>query len=56
MDAVNSLTVDDHCVGETVSDAAQIQLIGEAWDHTRELSDWDLKLNYPGIVSVSGVL
>eukprot|EP01043_Picozoa_sp_COSAG02_P023147 COSAG02_NODE_1228_length_13776_cov_5.546864_2_plen_886_part_00 len=56
MDALKNLTVDDHCVGKAVSDAAQMQLIGGAWDHTRELGDWDLKLNYPDIASVRGVL
>ena len=37
------------------ADAAQMQLIGGAWDHTRELGDWDLKLNYPDIASVRAV-
>lgn len=56
MNALKNLTVDDRCVGEAVPDAEQIQLVGQAWDHTRELGDWDLRLNYPRIASLGGVL
>ena len=49
MDALKNLTVDNRCVGDAMADAAQMQLVAAAWDHTRELGDWDLKLNHPDI-------
>eukprot|EP01051_Picozoa_sp_SAG22_P005745 SAG22_NODE_352_length_11827_cov_3.941252_2_plen_1753_part_00 len=50
MDALKNLTVDDRCEGSKgVTYEAQLQLVGAAWDHTRELGDWDLKLNYPNV-------
>ena len=38
---------------QTVADSAQLQLVGEAWDHTRELGDRDLRLNYPDDAAVA---
>jgi hypothetical protein len=46
---LKNLTVSDECIGAAVANAAQLELVGLAWDHMRELGNWDLRLNYPDV-------